>query len=124
MTKKIAPIPAPALPASAPAGPATGNTRRPIRLLRWPTEPEMALLREMMHDSPRLRLRLRAKTILLVTRHPSWGAGYAGMQAGYDSRVPGGWWVRRWNEQGLPGLQDLPRPGGGRKKKRRKRRAG
>jgi hypothetical protein len=38
-------------------------------------------------------------------------ASDAGLKAGYSSVVTGPEWVRRFNEKGLAGLEDQPRPG-------------
>lgn len=101
------------------------NTRLPIYLTRRPTGQELAALVRMENAGHRLRLRLRARVILLMVENPTWASGLAGLKAGYDSRVPGAWWVKRWNAEGLPGLEDRLHPGAprGRRRKRRGRKA-
>ena len=83
--------------------------RAPI-YIRKPTPEEDRRLRQLCRH-PRERLRLRAATILLMADEPELCAGMAGLLAGYESRVPGAWWAKRFNEEGLAGLEDRPRPG-------------
>ena len=87
------------------------NTRLPIFLTRRPTNQEKTTLMLMENSGERRRLRLRARVILLMAENPQWASGYAGLRAGYDSRVPGQWWAKRWNAEGVAGLEDRPRPG-------------
>lgn len=106
--KKFQPAPKPA------------NTRQPLYLSRQPTAREVLLLREMIHEALQPRLRLRAKVILLMAETPGLCSGMASLKAGYDTRMPGQWWVRRFNQRGLAGLEDKPRPGRPKMKKGRK----
>lgn len=53
----------------------------------------------------------RARLILVMHSHPRMCAGKAGLLAGYTTRVPGAWWAKRFNAEGVEGLADRPRPG-------------
>jgi len=53
----------------------------------------------------------RAKIIRFMLEDPKLPASKAGRLAGYRSDMPGWEWVRRFNAQGLPGLEDELRPG-------------
>jgi len=53
----------------------------------------------------------RAKIIAAMMEEPNLPASHAGRRAGYRSDTPGWEWVKRFNEQGLSGLEDKPRPG-------------
>lgn len=80
--------------------------------VRKPTPEEFQQLLKMALDVHlRLRQQLRAKIILKMLERPGLSAGVAGVAVGYETRVPGSYWVKRFNELGIPGLEDLPRPG-------------
>lgn len=80
--------------------------------VRKPTPEEFQQLLKMALDQRlRLRQQLRAKIILKMLERPFMSAGVAGVAVGYETRVPGIYWVKRFNELGVPGLEDLPRPG-------------
>jgi transposase len=53
----------------------------------------------------------RARVMALMVADVSLRASEAGLQAGCKSKQMGPHWVRRFNEQGLKGLADQPRPG-------------
>ncbi len=53
----------------------------------------------------------RAQIIAALVADPTLTASEAGLQAGYTSRQIGPHWVRRFNEEGLAGLEDRPRSG-------------
>lgn len=53
----------------------------------------------------------RAKIIAAMMEDPDLPASHAARRAGYRSDEPGWAWVKRFNERGLPGLEDAPRPG-------------
>jgi transposase len=53
----------------------------------------------------------RAKIIAAMVEDPDLPASHAGHRAGYRSDTPGWEWVKRFNERGLAGLEDEPRPG-------------
>ncbi|GEM_PF-4405379 len=85
--------------------------RERIRL-RAITNEEHRLLRQIWADTGlRLRLRMRAGVILAMADNPQLCAGRAGLEAGFNTRVPGIWWAKRFNAEGIRGLEDRPRPG-------------
>jgi transposase len=53
----------------------------------------------------------RARIIQAMLENPSLPASKAGRAAGYESDVTGGVWVKRFNEEGLSGLEDDERAG-------------
>lgn len=53
----------------------------------------------------------RARIIEAMAADPTLTASEAGLQVGYKSRQVGPQWVRRFNEEGLAGLEDRPRSG-------------
>jgi transposase len=53
----------------------------------------------------------RARVIALMLEDSKLHASDAGLQAGFKSKQMGPEWVRRFNEHGLKGLEDQPRPG-------------
>lgn len=53
----------------------------------------------------------RARIIAAMVTDPTLTASEAGLRAGYKSRQVGPQWVRRFNEEGLAGLEDRPRSG-------------
>jgi transposase len=58
-----------------------------------------------------LRRVQRARIIKAMAEDPDLPASQAGQMAGYKSDMIGSMWVRRFNEEGLSGLEDRPRPG-------------
>jgi len=57
------------------------------------------------------RIVQRARVIQALANNPAMGAGDAGRAAGYRQDFSGTYWVRRFNEYGVAGLQDRARPG-------------
>jgi len=57
------------------------------------------------------RIVQRAKLIQAMMEKPDIGAGQAGRLAGYRQDFSGTYWVRRFNQEGVAGLQDRARPG-------------
>jgi transposase len=53
----------------------------------------------------------RAKIIQFMMQDPKLPASAAGLRAGYQTDWPGRFWVKRFNEQGLAGLEDAHRSG-------------
>jgi transposase len=53
----------------------------------------------------------RAKVIVALLDDPTLKASEAGQRAGYNSRQVGPKWVRRFNMEGLSGLEERPRAG-------------
>ena len=58
-----------------------------------------------------VRLVQRARVIHGMLADPKLSAAKAGRLAGYKGDFSGQLWVNRFNQQGLAGLQDEPRPG-------------
>ena len=58
-----------------------------------------------------VRLVQRARVIQGMLADPKLSAAKAGRLAGYKGDFSGQLWVNRFNQQGLAGLQDEPRPG-------------
>jgi transposase len=58
-----------------------------------------------------IRLVQRARIIAAMAEDPELTATEAGFRAGFRSNVIGSKWVQRFNEEGLAGLEDRPRPG-------------
>jgi len=58
-----------------------------------------------------IRLVQRAKIIAAMVEDPNLTASQSGFQAGFKSSATGVEWVKRFNEAGLAGLEDHPRPG-------------
>lgn len=79
--------------------------------LRIPTAEEIKQLQRLAATGSRERLRRRARLILKMVERPFVSAGVAGLWVGYDTRVPGYQWAKRFNEGGVAALEDLPRPG-------------
>lgn len=53
----------------------------------------------------------RAQLIEYVLAHPEQPVSCAGLRVGFKSSASGGLWVKRFNEQGVDGLEDAPRSG-------------
>jgi transposase len=53
----------------------------------------------------------RARVIAFMLADPNLYATSAGLKAGFKSSAMGAEWVRRFNQAGLKGLEDRPRPG-------------
>ena len=58
-----------------------------------------------------IRLVQRARIIALMAEDPALYASDAALRAGFRSATVGALWVKRFNEHGVAGLQDKPRPG-------------
>lgn len=84
--------------------------------LRTLTEEEVAeIKRRVASRTEPMRNVQRAKIIAALADDPTLKASEAGLRAGYKSPQVGPQWVKRFNEEGLAGLADRPRPGGPRK---------
>jgi len=53
----------------------------------------------------------RARLIEYVLKHPEVAASHAGIRVGFGSNASGTEWVKRFNEEGVAGLQNRPKPG-------------
>ena len=58
-----------------------------------------------------IRLVQRARIIAAMVEDPELVATEAGFRAGYKSNAAGVMWAKRFNEEGLAGLEDRPRSG-------------
>ena len=82
-----------------------------IRLRELTAEEDAEVKRLASSRKEPIRLVQRARIIAAMAEDPQLAAGEAGRRAGFKSDPTGLLWVRRFNEMGLGGLQDLPRPG-------------
>lgn len=85
--------------------------------------PKQLSLRELTEDEKREINRIansrteparrvqRAKIIQAMVENPKLPAAKAGRLEGYECDAPGRLWVKRFNAQGLAGLEDEPRSG-------------
>lgn len=81
-------------------------------LLRNLTVEEAAEVRRLAASRKEaIRLVQRARIIALLLEDPALYASAAALKAGFSSAAVGVLWVKRFNTQGLAGLQDKPRPG-------------
>ena len=80
--------------------------------LRTLTEEEEEEIRRLAKSrSASMRMVQRAKIIVAMLDSPDLPASHAGQKAGLKSDVSGIQWVRRFNEEGIGGLEDRPRSG-------------
>lgn len=85
--------------------------RTPVRL-RTLTAEEVTEVRRLANSRKEaFRLVQRAQVIAFMLDDPNLYAGEAGLKAGFSTKTSGPMWVRRFNEAGLAGLDDKPRPG-------------
>jgi len=85
----------------------------PKRLrIRTVTKTEKEELKRLLksRNAP-IKLVQRARVIQALLDDPGLGAAKAGRVAGYENDAAGLQWVKRFNEEGLVGLEDKPRPG-------------
>jgi transposase len=86
-----------------------------IKLRTLTTEEAAEIKRRVASRTDPMRRVQRAKIIAAMAEDPTLTASEAGLRAGYKSAQVGPQWVKRFNEEGLAGLADRPRPGGPRK---------
>jgi len=82
-----------------------------IRLRALATEEKAEIQRLAASRKEPMRLVQRAQIIAAMLEEPDLPAGEAGLRAGYRSEGIGPMWVKRFNEEGLAGLEDRPRSG-------------
>ena len=82
-----------------------------IRLRTLTTEESEAINRIVGSRKESLRRVQRARIISAMADDPHLTASDAGQLAGFKSNAIGPIWVKRFNEEGLVGLEDKPRPG-------------
>ena len=86
-------------------------SRKPVPLRTLTTEEETAIRRLARSRKEAMRLVQRARLIESMLDDPKLTATEAGKQVGFKSSGSGVFWVRRFNEEGLDGLEDKPRDG-------------
>lgn len=80
--------------------------------LRTLTAEEVTEVRRLANSrKAAARLVQRARLITFMLDDPNLYAGDAGLKAGFRTNGSGAKWVRRFNEAGVAGLEDKPRPG-------------
>jgi transposase len=84
----------------------------PIRLRELTTD-ELAELNKLYGETKEARMRLRAQIILLAAENKLIAPQIASLVRVNDQTVRN--WLRRYEQQGLQGLSDEPRPGAPRK---------
>jgi len=82
-----------------------------IHLRTVTAEEEAAIRRLAASRKEPARLVQRAQVIVAMLDDPELTAGEAGLRAGYKSVGMGPMWVKRFNAEGLSGLDDQPRCG-------------
>jgi transposase len=82
-----------------------------IRLRTLTTEETKEIRRLASSRTESARLVQRAKIIAAMVDDPGLRATHAGFQVGFKGAGSGSLWVKRFNESGVDGLEDLPRPG-------------
>jgi transposase len=82
-----------------------------IRLRALTTEEKAEIKRLATSRKESIRLVQCAQIIAAMLKDPSLTASDAGLRAGFKSKAVGVIWVRRFDKNGLAGLQDRPRPG-------------
>jgi len=82
-----------------------------IRLRELTTEEKAEIERLAASRKESIRLVQRARIIAAMAEDPALTATEAGYKAGFKSSAIGPQWVKRFNEDGLAGLEDRPRPG-------------
>ncbi|MGD8751204.1 MAG: helix-turn-helix domain-containing protein [Anaerolineales bacterium] len=80
--------------------------------LRVVTPKEEVKIRQLANsDKNPTRLAKRARIIAEMLDDPELSASNAGLRANFKSLAAGSTWVKRFNQEGISGLQDRPRAG-------------
>jgi transposase len=82
-----------------------------IRLHSLTTEEQAEIQRIANSRKEPYRLVQRARVIATIETNPNVPASEAGQKAGFKSAAMGILWVKRFNAEGIAGLQDRPRAG-------------
>lgn len=82
-----------------------------IRLRALTTEEKAEIERLAASRKESIRLVQRARIIAAMVESPDLTATEAGKKAGFSSSAVGVLWVKRFNKDGVAGLEDRPRPG-------------
>ncbi len=85
--------------------------RTPVKLRTLTAEEVIEIKRLASSRKEPIRLVQRARIIASMIEDQRLYATEAGLNAGFASAVTGPTWVRRFNEKGIAGLEDQPRPG-------------
>jgi len=85
--------------------------RTAVKLRSLTTEEETEIRRLEGSRKEAFRLVQRAKVIAAMLDDPELHATQAGIKAGFQSKQMGITWVKRFNTEGLPGLEDKPKSG-------------
>lgn len=85
--------------------------RPAVKLRALTTEEETEIRRTAASRKAAHRLVQRAKVIVAMLDDPGLHASHAGLKAGFSSRQMGISWVKRFNTEGLAGLEDKPKAG-------------
>ena len=85
--------------------------RPAVKLRTLTTEEEVEIRRLANSRKEQYRLVQRAKVIVALLDDPKLHATHAGLQVGFGGRQSGVTWVKRFNENGLAGLEDKPKAG-------------
>lgn len=82
-----------------------------IGLRALTTEEKAEIKRLASSRKESIRMVQRAQIIAAMLEDPNLTASEAGLRAGFKSKAVGVTWAKRFNKDGLAGLQDRPRPG-------------
>ncbi|MBW7919900.1 MAG: helix-turn-helix domain-containing protein [Anaerolineales bacterium] len=85
--------------------------RPAVKLRSLTTEEETEIRRIAASRKEAYRLVQRAKVIVAMLEDPRLRATQAGLRVGFRGSQSGLTWVKRFNEKGLAGLGDKPKPG-------------
>ena len=85
--------------------------RKAVKLRSLTTEEETEVRKLAASRKAAHRLVQRAKVIVAMLDHPTLHATQAGQQAGFSGRQSGVSWVKRFNAEGIAGLDDKPKAG-------------
>jgi transposase len=85
--------------------------RKAVKLRSLTTEEETEIRKLAASRKEPHNLVQRAKLIVAMLDNPKLHATHAALQAGFRGEQSGINWVRRFNSEGLAGLQDKPRAG-------------
>lgn len=85
--------------------------RKAVKLRSLTTEEETEIRRLAASRKAAHRLVQRASVIVAMLDDPKLHATLAGLQAGFKGIQSGIMWVKRFNAEGIPGLEDKPKAG-------------
>jgi transposase len=85
--------------------------RKAVKLRSLTAEEEAEIRRLAASRKTPHRLMQRAKVIVAMLDDPKLRATHAGLKAGFQSQQMGINWVKRFNQEGLAGLEDKPKSG-------------